>query len=237
MSSHFAKAALIGASFSMLAGCAWMDRTFGTNFTGDNPPTATASLDGGSATAAPDGASSSSTMTTGGATASTSATTTTQGYEQQEIVDEVSRFFGITAAAAGQAVERVFKENGRPVGYIRGEEVSGAVGVGVKYGEGNLTLKGGQTRKVFWQGPSIGFDTGANASKVFTLVYGLNDADRIYRRFPGVEGSAYFIGGVGVNYQRNDEVTLAPMRAGVGLRAGANVGYSSYTRERGVLPL
>jgi hypothetical protein len=107
----------------------------------------------------------------------------------------------------------------------------------VRYGEGNLTLKNGATRKVFWQGPSVGFDTGANASKVFTLVYGLNDADKIYQRFPGVEGSAYFVGGVGVNYQRSGDITLAPMRAGVGLRAGANVGYLAYTRERSVVPL
>ncbi|MDX2235906.1 MAG: DUF1134 domain-containing protein [Hyphomonadaceae bacterium] len=158
-------------------------------------------------------------------------------YEQAEIVSAVADFFGITAEAAGEAVERIFRDNGRPTGYVRGEEAAAAIGVGVRYGEGTLQLKNGQTRKVFWQGPSIGFDTGANASKVFTLVYGLGDADRIYQRFPGVEGSAYLVGGVGVNYQRADNVTLAPMRAGVGLRAGANIGYLAYTRERSLLPL
>jgi hypothetical protein len=158
-------------------------------------------------------------------------------YEQSEIVSAVADFFGITAQAAGEAVERVFRENGRPTGYIRGEEAAAALGVGVRYGEGTLQLKNGQTRKVFWQGPSIGFDTGANASKVFTLVYGASDADRIYQRFPGVEGSAYLVGGLGVNYQRADNITLAPMRAGVGLRAGANIGYLAYSRERNLLPL
>jgi hypothetical protein len=158
-------------------------------------------------------------------------------YEQNEIVDAVADFFGITAEAAGQVVARVFRDNGRPNGYIRGEEGAAALGVGVRYGEGTLRMKSGQTRKVYWQGPSVGFDTGANASKVFTLVYGLHDANRIYQRFPGVEGSAYFIGGVGVNYQRADNITLAPMRAGVGLRAGANVGYLAYTRKRHILPL
>lgn len=158
-------------------------------------------------------------------------------YEQAEIVSAVSDFFGITAAAAGQLVERVFRENGRPTGYIRGEEVSAAIGVGLRYGEGNLQLKNGQRRKVFWQGPSVGFDTGANASKVFTLVYGMSDGDAIFQRYPGVEGSAYFVGGVGVNYQRANNITLAPMRAGVGLRAGANVGYLHYSRERNILPL
>lgn len=158
-------------------------------------------------------------------------------YEQSEIVSAVSDFFGITAEAAGQLVERVFRENGRPTGYIRGSEGSAAIGVGVRYGEGDLRLKNGQTQKVYWQGPSIGFDTGANASKVFTLVYGMHDSTKIFQRYPGVEGSAYLVGGVGVNYQRAEDITLAPMRAGVGLRAGANVGYLSYTRERHVLPL
>lgn len=172
--------------------------------------------------------------------AESSGSTTAQSsstYEQDEIVAAVSDFFGITAAAASEVVERAFRDNGRPTGYIKGEEVSAAVGLGVKYGEGNLRLKNGQARKVFWQGPSIGFDTGANASKVFTLVYGLGDSDKIYQRFPGVEGSAYLVGGLGVSYQRADNITLAPMRAGVGLRAGANVGYSAYSRERNILPL
>ncbi len=158
-------------------------------------------------------------------------------YEQGEIVAAVSEFFGIAAEAAGELVERVFRENGRPTGYIRGEEISAAIGIGVRYGEGNLQLKNGQNRKVFWQGPSVGFDSGANASKVFTLVYGLSNSDTIYQRFPGVEGSAYLVGGVGVNYQRADNITLVPMRAGVGLRAGANVGYLAYSRERNILPL
>jgi hypothetical protein len=233
-SSTIAKFALAGAAFSLVAGCAWMDRTFGTNFTGANPAVESSRVD---ANASAEGSAAGPSSAEAGATASTAAADAQATYEQQEIVDAVAEFFGITAQAAGQAVERVFRENGRPVGYIRGEEVAGAVGVGVRYGEGNLTLKNGATRKVFWQGPSIGFDTGANASKVFTLVYGLNDADRIYQRFPGVEGSAYFIGGVGVNYQRAENITLAPMRAGVGLRAGANVGYLAYTRERSIVPL
>jgi hypothetical protein len=89
---------------------------------------------------------------------------------------------------------------------------------------------------VFWRGPSIGFDTGGNAAKVFTLVYNMSNPDQIFQRFPGVDGSAYFIGGVGVNYQRNDNITLAPMRAGVGFRLGANIGYLHYSRRRGINP-
>jgi hypothetical protein len=157
-------------------------------------------------------------------------------FSQDEIVTAVAGFFGTTAEAAAAAAERIFKDNGRPTGYIAGEEGAGAFTVGARYGKGTLFLKSGPRRTVYWQGPSIGFDVGGNASKVFTLVYNMTDADSIFRRFPGVEGTAYFVAGIGVNYQRADGITLAPMRAGVGLRAGANIGYLAYSRERRLLP-
>src|SRR5689334_3233919 len=139
-------------------------------------------------------------------------------YTQPEIIGAANRFFGAGAHGVADAVARIFRDNGRPVGYIQGQEEAAAAGVGVRYGEGRLHLlhRPAATR-VFWQGPSIGFDAGGNASKSFTLVYGMRSSDQIYRRFPGVEGSAYFIGGVGVNYQRAEHNTLAPMRLGVGL--------------------
>jgi hypothetical protein len=108
--------------------------------------------------------------------------------------------------------------------------------VGLRYGRGLMYMKERQPMEVFWQGPSIGFDWGGNASRVFTLVYDMEDPQQIYQRFPGVEGSAYFIGGLGVNYQRAEDITLAPIRAGVGLRLGANIGYLAYTRQRNILP-
>lgn len=158
-------------------------------------------------------------------------------YSQDEVVEAAADFFGVTAEAAASAIERVFSDLGRPVGYIAGEEVSAAIGVGLRYGEGWLVMKSGEPRqKVYWQGPSVGFDAGGNASRVFTLVYDLYETDRLYQRFPGVEGSAYFIAGLGVNYQRADEITLAPIRSGVGFRAGANVGYLSYSRQRNWIP-
>lgn len=215
---RYALIALSGAAFALTFGCAAME-------TADTPGGA------GAATVAEN-----DTTPRSGAATRSNATQQADAYEQSEIVSAIAEFFGITAEAAGQLVERAFKDNGRPTGYIRGEEVAGAVGVGLRYGEGDLAMKNGQTRKVFWQGPSIGFDAGANASKVMTLVYGLKDADLIYQRFPGVNGSAYFIGGVGVSYARADDITLAPMRAGVGLRAGVNAGYVAISRERNVLP-
>jgi hypothetical protein len=157
-------------------------------------------------------------------------------YSQDEIVAAASDFFDTTAGAVAAAVERIFRENGRPVGYVQGEEGAGAWGIGLRYGQGLLFLKSGERAQVFWQGPSFGWDFGGNASKVFTLVYGMTNPGQIYRRFPGVEGSAYFVGGIGVNYQRAENITLAPMRAGVGLRAGANVGYLAYSRRRRINP-
>ncbi|MDX2234816.1 MAG: EipA family protein [Hyphomonadaceae bacterium] len=157
-------------------------------------------------------------------------------FTQDEIVAAASDALDSTAGAVAAAVERIFRENGRPVGYVQGEEGSGAWGFGLRYGQGLLFLKSGERADVFWQGPSFGWDFGGNASKVFTLVYGMTNSSQIYRRFPGVEGSAYFIGGIGVNYQRAEDLTLAPMRAGVGLRGGANVGYLAYSRKRRINP-
>ncbi len=158
-------------------------------------------------------------------------------YTDDELVNRVSDFLGVTAESAGGAIERAFRDNGRPTGYIAGEEGSAAFGVGLRYGRGLLYMKNRQPQEVFWQGPSFGFDAGGNASRVFTLCYDLQYPDALYRRFPGVEGSAYFIGGLGVNYQRAEGIILAPIRAGLGLRLGVNMGYLSYSRKRNWLPL
>ncbi len=158
-------------------------------------------------------------------------------YDQDTVLQAAIEFFGQSAEGLAKVIEKAFKDHGRPVGYIRGEEVAGAVTVGLAYGQGELTLKNGQTARVYWQGPSIGFDLGLNASKVFVLVYNLKDLERIYQRFPGVDGSLYWAAGVGMNYQRRDDIVLAPIRLGVGWRAGASVGYMHYSRERRWLPL
>ena len=157
-------------------------------------------------------------------------------YSRDELVNQVSDFFGVTAESAGAIIERVFRDNGQPTGYIAGQEGAGAIAVGLRYGKGLLYMKERPRQEVYWQGPSIGWDFGGNASRVFTLCYNLQFPDMIYRRFPGVEGSAYFIGGLGVNYQRAEDITLAPIRAGVGLRLGANIGYLAYSRTRHILP-
>ena len=159
-------------------------------------------------------------------------------YTADELIAAGSRELGIAAEAMGGAIERIFADQGdRPTAYIAGEEGAGAMGVGVRYGRGALHMKDlSASQEVFWQGISIGWDVGGNASRVFTLVYGLYYPDMIYRRYPGVEGSAYLIGGLGVNYQQADGIILAPVRTGVGLRLGANVGTMAYSRQRNLLP-
>lgn len=157
-------------------------------------------------------------------------------YSKDEILTKAGGFFGSTTKGLAQGIEKVFSDLGQPNGYITGEEFGGAFFVGLRYGRGQLNQKNVAPRDVFWQGPSVGFDFGGNASKVFTLVYDLKRPGDLYRRFPGVEGSLYVVAGISLNYQRAGDVTLAPIRTGVGLRAGANIGYLHYNREHSWLP-
>lgn len=158
-------------------------------------------------------------------------------YDKDSVIKDATEFFGETTEGLAKVIEKAFDEHGRPNGYIKGEEIAGAVGVGLRYGDGTLTLKRGGSTKVYWQGPSIGFDLGANASKVFILVYNLPKTKDIFQRFPGIDGSVYYVAGAGINYQRRDNIVLAPIRLGVGLRTGASVGYMHYTPTKTLNPL
>lgn len=152
-------------------------------------------------------------------------------YTEDEIVRAGNNFFGKVSGGLASAVEWAFQQAGRPNGYILGQDAGGAFVAGLAYGEGTLYTKDAGNYKVYWQGPSLGYDFGADGSKVMTLVYNLHDPSEIYDRFGGVEGTAYLVGGVSVQLQKSGHVTLAPIRAGVGLRLGANVGYLKYTRN------
>lgn len=157
-------------------------------------------------------------------------------YDEASTLQAAVDFFGQTTEGLARVIEKAFRDQGRPNGFIRGEEVAAAVTAGVRYGEGDLVLKSGAARKVYWAGPSIGLDLGANASKVFVLVYRLAEPGAIFRRFPTVDGSLYAVGGVGVNYQHLDGITLAPIRLGVGWRAGASLGWTHYRPEKSLNP-
>ena len=140
------------------------------------------------------------------------------------------RAFGRVTTDLASVVEYAFQHNGRPNGYILGEEGGGAIIAGVRYGEGTLYTKNAGTRKVYWQGPSIGYDFGGEGSKTMMLVYNMHSPEDIYYDYAGVSGQAYIVGGVGITFLKSGPVTMAPIRSGVGLRIGANVGYLKFTR-------
>ncbi|MDF1692050.1 MAG: DUF1134 domain-containing protein [Zhongshania sp.] len=158
------------------------------------------------------------------------------GFTKEQVLAKADGFFGETTEGLAKAIEKLFEEQGSPNAIIAGEEVSAALSIGVRYGQGEVELAGQAPEAIFWQGPSVGFDVGANVAKVFTLVYHLKSTDDLMQRFPGVDGSFYVVAGVGVNYQQSGEMILAPIRTGVGLRAGASVGYVHYTRKKSWLP-
>jgi hypothetical protein len=152
-------------------------------------------------------------------------------YTQNEILNAGHGFFGSVSRGLASAIEWAFQKSGRPNGYILGEDAGGAFIAGLRYGEGVLNTKDAGRHKVYWQGPSLGYDAGAEGSKTMVLVYNLRDPSEIYSRFGGVQGAAYLVGGVSVQLQKNDDVVLAIIRSGVGVRLGANVGYLKYTRN------
>lgn len=157
-------------------------------------------------------------------------------YDEENVINAASEFFGEGSEAVASVIEKAFKDLGKPNGYIIGTEVSGALIVGVRYGDGTLSHKIEGDKRVYWKGPSIGIDVGANGSRVFALVYNLNDTEELFQRFPAVEGSLYYVAGIGMNYQQVGEIVIAPIRMGVGLRAGVNLGYIHFTRERSWSP-
>jgi len=163
-------------------------------------------------------------------------TNSTNTYDKKSIINAASDFLGAGSEAIAKVVEKAFKDHGRPDAYILGTEVSAALIVGVRYGDGTLSHKIEGDSRIYWTGPSLGIDVGADGSRVFALVYNLYDVKDIYHRYPAVEGSFYFVGGVGMNYQQRGNVIIAPIRVGVGLRAGVNLGYLRFTKKRTWLP-
>lgn len=151
------------------------------------------------------------------------------GYRQNEILEAGHRFFGTVSRGLAAVVEKAFSQWGLPNGYILGEEAGGAFVAGLRYGEGVLYTRNAGDLKVYWQGPSIGFDAGGEGARTMMLVYNLPATPAIYHRFAGIDGSAYFIGGFGMTALTANNVVIVPIRSGVGWRLGANVGYLKFT--------
>jgi hypothetical protein len=150
-------------------------------------------------------------------------------FRPEEIVQEGHKFFGSVSRGLAQIVEKAVSRWGEPNGYILGQEGSGAFVVGLRYGDGKLYTRNAGDRRVFWEGPSVGFDTGGEGARTMMLIYKLPATDAIYQRFAGIDGSAYFIGGFGMTALTSSGIVVVPIRSGVGFRLGANVGYLKFT--------
>jgi hypothetical protein len=159
-----------------------------------------------------------------------------QAVPREDVFSAAESVFGKGAEGLAGILEDILKSQGEPIAYIAGEEASGAFIVGARWGSGVMRHKIEGDRVVYWTGPSIGFDVGADASKVFILVYNLHDAEQLFRRYPGGEGRAYFVGGFTATYLRRGDVVLIPVRLGVGARLGVNAGYMRFSEKNRWLP-
>jgi hypothetical protein len=150
-------------------------------------------------------------------------------FEPGELVSAGHKFFGNVSRGLASVIERAVSQWGLPNGYVLGEEGSGAFVAGLRYGEGTLYTKNAGDLRVYWQGPSVGFDWGGDGARTMTLVYNLPATNAIYQRFVGIDGSAYIVGGFGMTALTASNIVLVPIRSGIGLRLGANVGYLKFT--------
>jgi len=157
-------------------------------------------------------------------------------YHKDDVIGAAEGVFGKGAKGLAEIVEKILKDQGEPNAYIAGREASGAFVVGLRYGSGTLSHTVEGQRPVYWTGPSIGFDVGGDATKTFVLIYNLYDSQDLYRRYPQVEGRAYFVGGFSATYLRRGDIAIIPIRLGVGLRLGANVGYMKFSEKSKLLP-
>ena len=157
-------------------------------------------------------------------------------FQDDDLLGAAEGVFGKGAEGLGKLIEDILKKQGKPNGYIVGREGGGAFIVGLRYGSGTLHHKVEGQKPVYWTGPSIGLDAGANAGSTFVLVYNLYDSEDLYKRFPSGEGVAYLVGGFNASYLRRGDIVLIPIRVGAGLRLGANVGYMKFSKKQRWLP-
>ncbi|UAB79649.1 DUF1134 domain-containing protein [Erythrobacter sp. SCSIO 43205] len=176
------------------------------------------------------------TAATGSAPSQTAAVQDNTTYGEDDLIGAAEGVFGKGAQGLAKMIENLLRDQGEPNGYIVGREAGGAFVVGARYGSGTLHHKVEGQRKVYWTGPSVGLDAGANAGNTFVLVYNLYDSEELFRRYPAGEGQAYLIGGLHASYMRRGDVVLIPIRMGAGLRLGVNAGYMRFSKKQRWLP-
>jgi hypothetical protein len=158
-----------------------------------------------------------------------SAQSNDQKYSPNELVNAGHQFFGTLSQGLAGVIEKAVSNWGQPNGYVLGQEAGGALVAGLRYGDGTLYTKNAGDLRVYWQGPSVGFDWGGDGARTMMLVYNLPKTDAVYQRFAGIDGSAYFIGGFGMTALTANNIVVVPIRSGVGFRLGANIGYLKFT--------
>ncbi len=161
---------------------------------------------------------------------------TSASFKQDDLIGAAEGVFGKGAKGLGEIMEKILKDQGEPNAYVAGREASGAFVVGLRYGSGTMTHGVEGKRPVYWTGPSVGFDIGGDAANVFVLVYNLYDSQDLFKRYPQVEGRAFFVGGFSATYLRRGDVAIIPIRLGVGVRLGANIGYMKFSEKSKWLP-
>lgn len=155
---------------------------------------------------------------------------------REDVLSAAEGVFGRGAEGLAGLIEDILRKQGEPTGYITGSEAGAAVVFGLRYGKGTLHHKAAGDRRVYWTGPSLGFDFGGQASKVFVLVYNLNEVDDLFTRFGSAEGSAYAVGGLTASYMRKGDKVLIPIRTGLGVKLGVNAGYMKFTPKATWIP-
>jgi hypothetical protein len=183
----------------------------------------------GIAQPAPDGPATTGTIAPSATPATQPRPPSDNEFSPNELIDAGHRFFGGVSRDLAMVVEKAVNQWGQPNGYVLGEEAGGAFVGGLRYGDGTLYTKNAGDLRVFWQGPTVGFDAGADGARTMMLVYNLPRTDAIFERFGGIDGSAYFIGGFGMTALTANDIVVVPIRTGVGLRLGANLGYLKFT--------
>jgi len=187
-------------------------------------------------TAGPSAASTTDAAAAAATAAPTATAATGQTYQRDDLIGAAEGVFGRGAEGLARMIEDVLRDQGEPNGYIVGREVGGALLLGVRYGSGTLHHRIEGEQPVYWTGPSLGVDAGANAGNTFVLVYNLHDSEDLFRRYPAGEGTAYLIGGFNASYLRRGDVVLIPIRLGLGARLGVNLGYMKFSKRQRWLP-
>src|SRR3954451_13194029 len=94
-----------------------------------------------------------------------------ESFSGEELIASGHHFFGMASKGLAMTVEEAVRRWGEPNGYIVGQEASAAIFGGLRFGEGVLFTRTAGERRIYWQGPSLGFDLGGDGGGPMSLVF------------------------------------------------------------------